>query len=42
MADPHARYFGTELDERSLVPDDDAERGTNRFDDWLSQQAPGR
>ena len=42
VTDPHARYFGTELGERSLVPDDGAQRGTIRFDDWLSQQAPGR
>jgi hypothetical protein len=41
VTDPHARYFGTELGGRSLVPDD-AERGTIRFDDWLSQQTAGR
>jgi uncharacterized protein YbjT (DUF2867 family) len=41
VTDPHARYFGTELGERSLVPDDSAQRGTIRFDDWLSQQAQG-
>jgi uncharacterized protein YbjT (DUF2867 family) len=38
VTDPHARYFGTELGERSLVPDDSVQRGTIRFDDWLSQQ----
>jgi uncharacterized protein YbjT (DUF2867 family) len=36
IADPHARYFGTELDERSLVPDDGALLGETRFEDWLS------
>lgn len=41
VADPHARYFGTELRERSLVPDERAQRGTIRFDDWLSRQARG-
>jgi uncharacterized protein YbjT (DUF2867 family) len=41
VTDPHARYFGTELGERSLVPDDSAQRGTIRFDDWLGQQSPG-
>jgi len=42
VTDPHARYFGTELRERSLVPDEGAQLGTTRFDDWLRQQAPGR
>lgn len=37
VTDPHARYFGTELQERSLVPDDDAARGQIRYRDW-----PGR
>lgn len=37
VADPHARYFGTELSERSLVPSSDgALLGETRFDDWLS------
>jgi uncharacterized protein YbjT (DUF2867 family) len=35
IADPHARYFGTELSEYSLVPGDDALRGDVRFKDWL-------
>lgn len=39
IADPHARYFGTELDERSLVAGDEAELGEIRFDDWLSRTA---
>jgi uncharacterized protein YbjT (DUF2867 family) len=37
IADPHARYFGTELAERSLVPDAGAELGSINFDDWLAQ-----
>ena len=41
VADPHARYFGTELGERSLVPGDDAELGPTRFEDWLSRQSQG-
>jgi len=36
-ADVHARYFGAELDERSLVPGDDARIAPTRFDDWLSR-----
>jgi uncharacterized protein YbjT (DUF2867 family)/nitrite reductase/ring-hydroxylating ferredoxin subunit len=40
IADPHARYFGAELNERSLVPGDEAELGEIRFDDWLGRTAP--
>ncbi len=39
VADPHAPYFGTELSERSLVPDDGAERGQIRFEEWLKTSA---
>ena len=39
IADPHARYFGTELSERSLVPGDDAQLGETRFEDWLGRSA---
>src|SRR5689334_2955182 len=35
-ADPHARYFGAELSERSLVPDDGARLGKISFDEWLN------
>ena len=37
LADVHARYFGAELDDRSLVPGDDARIAPTRFADWLSQ-----
>ena len=37
ISDPHARYFGAELSERSLVPGDEAILGETRFDDWLRQ-----
>jgi uncharacterized protein YbjT (DUF2867 family) len=37
ITDPHARYFGVELDERTLVPSDDARLAETRFEDWLSQ-----
>jgi len=37
VADPHARYYGIELKERTLVPDDGAKRGTTRFADWLAE-----
>jgi uncharacterized protein YbjT (DUF2867 family) len=36
VADPHARYFGYELAERTLIPGDNAQLGATRFDDWLS------
>ena len=39
IADPHARYFGTELSERSLVPAGEAQLGEIRFADWLSRSA---
>jgi len=38
IADPHARYYGAELEERSLVPDKNATISETRFEDWLSQQ----
>ncbi|HTM01858.1 MAG TPA: SDR family oxidoreductase [Vicinamibacterales bacterium] len=37
IADPHARYFGAELGERSLVPAGDARFGEIRFKDWLAR-----
>ena len=39
VAEPHARYFGTELRERSLVPNGSVLLGETRFDDWLSRSA---
>ncbi|TIU01088.1 MAG: SDR family oxidoreductase [Mesorhizobium sp.] len=35
-ADPHALYFGTQLDDRSLVPGDHPRIGAIRFEDWFS------
>jgi uncharacterized protein YbjT (DUF2867 family) len=35
VADIHARYFGAELQERSLLPAPDARTGSLRFNDWL-------
>jgi nitrite reductase/ring-hydroxylating ferredoxin subunit len=40
IADPHARYFGARLGERSLMAGDEAELGEIRFDDWLRHTAP--
>jgi uncharacterized protein YbjT (DUF2867 family) len=39
VADPHARYFGAELGERTLVPGNDAQLGEIRFEDWLGLPA---
>lgn len=39
VADPHARYYGVEISERTLVPGDDARLGETRFKDWLSGSA---
>lgn len=36
VADPLARYFGTELDERELLPADDAVIAPTRFAEWLA------
>ncbi|WP_326999699.1 SDR family oxidoreductase [Dactylosporangium sp. NBC_01737] len=35
--DPHARYFGTELDDTSLTPAPGARLGTIHFVDWLGK-----
>ncbi len=40
IADPHARYFGAELGEGSLVPAGAARLGAARFADWLRHPAP--
>jgi uncharacterized protein YbjT (DUF2867 family) len=35
--DVHARYFGTELNDQSLTPGDNARLGSTHFEDWLSR-----
>jgi uncharacterized protein YbjT (DUF2867 family) len=37
VADRHARYFGAELDDRSLIPGPNAHHGSLTFGDWLRQ-----
>jgi uncharacterized protein YbjT (DUF2867 family) len=39
VADPKARYFGAELEERSLLPTNPVHLGEVRFSDWLAQSA---
>ncbi|MFE2583920.1 SDR family oxidoreductase [Streptomyces sp. NPDC059378] len=38
VADPHAPYFGSELQETSLVPGGGAQLAGTRFADWFAQQ----
>jgi len=38
IADPHARYFGAELSERSLVPLGEATLGATRYADWHGER----
>jgi uncharacterized protein YbjT (DUF2867 family) len=35
ISDPHAPYYGIQVSERTLVPDNDAQLGEMRFEDWL-------
>jgi uncharacterized protein YbjT (DUF2867 family) len=39
VADVHARYFGTELDDQSLTPGANPRIGSIHFDEWLSHAA---
>jgi len=41
-ADVHARYFGAELKEDTLVPQGRARLGAVKLQDWLQSQAPAR
>ena len=42
IADVHARYYGTELNDRSLTPGDHPRVGAMRFENWLSRTLPHR
>src|SRR5216684_1818488 len=39
ISDPHGRYYGIAVSERTLVPNDDARLGETRFETWLTQSA---
>jgi uncharacterized protein YbjT (DUF2867 family) len=39
ITDVHARYFGTELNDRSLTPGNNARLAPTRFEQWLSRSA---
>jgi hypothetical protein len=41
IPDSHARYYGTEVDEQSIVPLGNARLGKIKFQEWLrTQQVP--
>jgi uncharacterized protein YbjT (DUF2867 family) len=42
VTDGHARYFGAELNDQSLVAAPDARVGSKRFEDWLKESATQR
>lgn len=42
IGDSHARYFGAELDDESLVAGPDARIGSKHFDEWLKDSASQR
>jgi uncharacterized protein YbjT (DUF2867 family) len=42
VIDPQARYFGAELEERSLIPAGEARLGEIHFQEWLTQPMPQR
>jgi uncharacterized protein YbjT (DUF2867 family) len=39
ISDLHARYYGIEVSERTLVPDNNAQRSKTRFETWLTRAA---
>lgn len=39
IADPRARYFGAEIGERTLLPDEGARIGVTSLNEWLGRQA---
>jgi uncharacterized protein YbjT (DUF2867 family) len=40
VTDVHARYFGVELNDKSLTPGDNPRIAPTRFEDWLSRSMP--
>jgi uncharacterized protein YbjT (DUF2867 family) len=39
VSDPAAQYWGVDIEERTLVPDEGARLSTTRFEDWLLETA---
>jgi len=42
ITDVHARYFGAELNDQSLIPGDNPRIAPTRFEDWLRHSLPQR
>jgi uncharacterized protein YbjT (DUF2867 family) len=42
VTDAHARYFGIDVNDRSLTPGDNPRIGPTHFDDWLSRSVAQR
>jgi len=42
VADPHARYFGAELGEESLIPGSAARIGQTRYESWVNRSGASR
>ena len=42
VTDVHARYFGIDVNDRSLTPGDNPRIGRTRFEDWLSRSVAQR
>ena len=42
IGDVHARYFGVELNDKSLTPDENARIGPTRFENWLARSVAPR
>lgn len=40
VTDDHARYFGLEVNDKSLTPGDKTRIGPTRFEDWLKRSLP--
>ena len=39
ISDPQGRYYGIQVSERALIPDNNAQLGETRFEAWLAQSA---
>jgi uncharacterized protein YbjT (DUF2867 family) len=39
ISDPHGRYYGIQVSEKSLIPGKDARLGETRYEDWLIHAA---
>jgi hypothetical protein len=42
ITDVHARFYGSELDDYSLIPGGNARIAPTRFEDWLNRSVDQR